>query len=81
LVKVRRLHADLTQEQLAEMTGLRVRAIKAMEARVSADPRLRTYIKLARALGCRIEDLIEDEWNEPLPSDTARSIKRAVDEA
>lgn len=61
MVKLLRDRAFLTQQQLADMTGLPQQSISRLEAgeRTAAKLELRTAAKLAKALGCHAEDLID----------------------
>jgi transcriptional regulator with XRE-family HTH domain len=51
--------AGLSQEQLAERTGLHPTEISRLE-RAAREPRLGTIIRLASGLGVRIEKLVAD---------------------
>jgi transcriptional regulator with XRE-family HTH domain len=54
-----RLAAGLSQEQLADRTGLHPTEISRLE-RAAREPRLGTIIRLASGLGVRIEKLVAD---------------------
>ncbi len=58
-----RQHKDLTQKQLAERSGVPLRAIQTYEAgyRNIDGAKLETLVNLAAALGVGVADLIEDE--------------------
>ena len=51
LLRVTRLRAALTQEELAERAGLSVRAVRKLESGETATPRPTTVRMLAGALG------------------------------
>lgn len=54
-----RREAGLSQEQLAERSGLHMTEISRLERGVR-DPRLATVVRLARGLGVRAADLLQD---------------------
>ena len=58
----KRLEAEMTQQQLADASGVNVRIIQYYEQgyRDINGARVVTVKRLADALGCRIEELIED---------------------
>jgi len=55
--------AKLTQKKLSEMTGISNRTIEAYEEGIRGleTAQFRTTILLCHALGCKVEDVIEDE--------------------
>ena len=60
-LKTIRKNRGYTQEQLAEAAGVNIRVIQLYEQRRTdiGEGSARTILQLARALGCRMEDLIE----------------------
>lgn len=62
-LKEMRMEKGLTQEQLAEKSGVSVRTIQAYECglRRIDGATLETICKLAIAIDCRIHDIVEDE--------------------
>jgi transcriptional regulator with XRE-family HTH domain len=62
-----RFKRDLSQPALAERAGIDIRTLQRIERRELPEPRLRPFVRLARALNCKVDELIEpDLWNEPL---------------
>lgn len=59
----KRLEAEMTQQQLADASGVNVRIIQYYEQgyRDINGARVVTVKRLADALGCRIEELIEEQ--------------------
>lgn len=62
-LKELRKKADLSQSQLADITGLNVRTIQHYEqgSKVLDHARLDTLLKLCLALKCNLDDLIEND--------------------
>ncbi|MDI6872117.1 MAG: helix-turn-helix domain-containing protein [Bacillota bacterium] len=60
-IRERRLALSLSQEELGRMVGYSHRAIGLLESGQWADPRVSVALRLARALGCRVEELFEDD--------------------
>jgi transcriptional regulator with XRE-family HTH domain len=58
-LRQRRQAAGLSQEQLADRTGLHPTEISRLE-RAAREPRLGTIVRLARGLGVGIESLVAD---------------------
>lgn len=54
----------VTQEELARTTGLSTSVYWRLENGRYDNPPLRYLINCAIALGCTLDDLIEDEWRE-----------------
>lgn len=63
-LKKRRAYALMTQEQLAEAAGISSRTVKKMEAKGVGSSPARQVAKVARCLGCTVEDLIGEEDGE-----------------
>jgi transcriptional regulator with XRE-family HTH domain len=55
-----RSEAGLTQQQLAERSGLSIASLMALEQGRSDNPRLDTLRKLAAALNCTVGKLVDD---------------------
>ena len=53
--------AGLTQQELGRISGIPQCSISQLERGVSKNPRIDTASRLARALHCTVEDLIEKE--------------------
>lgn len=68
-----RAAAGITQDRAAELAGLSRAAYRSLESGES-EPRTRTLLALAQALGVRPEDLIREP--DPLPRARFRSLKR-----
>jgi transcriptional regulator with XRE-family HTH domain len=57
-----RVERGLTQNELAEATGLSIATLRRLERGTIDNPPLRYLANCAIVLGCQLEDLIEDEW-------------------
>lgn len=62
-IKQRRLLADLTQEDLAQRSGVTRQTILAIE-KGNYTPSVYLALKLAACLGCKVEDLFYVEESE-----------------
>lgn len=64
-IKNARINAGLTQCQLAKLTDIPVRTIRAFEqgTRSVDNANISLVLKLASALNCKIEDILEDKEN------------------
>jgi transcriptional regulator with XRE-family HTH domain len=76
-LKTIRQQAGLTQEQLAEMSGLSLGAVREYEQH-KRDPMLSNAVKLARALKQPLEAFIPDDGADaaPVKAKTAKRSKR-----
>lgn len=63
-----RKKAGLTQRQLADLVEVDQAAVSNWELGKSA-PQRKTLPKIAKALGCEIEDLLSDEEESPATQD------------
>ena len=61
-LKMHRMYSDMSQSELAKKSGVSLRAIQLYEQRVNDlnKAQVHTVYKLARALYCSVEDLLED---------------------
>jgi transcriptional regulator with XRE-family HTH domain len=59
LLQLRQRHS-LTQARLARAAGLSAAVVASVEQGQRADPRFSTVIKLARALGVSVDDLVPE---------------------
>lgn len=66
-LKELRAAAGLTQQALAVKAGLSISAVIHIEAGRIPDPRVSTLKALAKALGCRMDDLAANGGTEPEP--------------
>jgi transcriptional regulator with XRE-family HTH domain len=60
-----RTQAGLTQQELANRSGLSMAQIMALEQGKRANPRLDTLRKLAAGLGCTVGELVGDAPPKP----------------
>lgn len=60
-LKELRKQKGLTQERLAEKTGIPIRTIRSYEQGTRKIGNVPNAVKLCKALKCKIEDLLEDE--------------------
>ena len=58
MLKVARKKAGLTQQELADRSGVAREAISRYESQIT-DPTAQTLIKLADALGCSADEVLE----------------------
>lgn len=63
----------VTQEELARATGLSTSVYWRLENGHYDNPPVRYLVNCALALGCSLDDLIEDEWREWLVMDQRAS--------
>ena len=66
----------VTQEELANATGISTSTIRRLENPADlarANPSLRYLQNCALALGCKLNQLLEPEWQEWMPFDQRRS--------
>lgn len=59
-----RLDANLSQEELAQRSGLAPRTIERLDRGELDNPGVRHIVRLATVLGCSVEQLIEDGWRD-----------------
>lgn len=52
---------NLTQHELAKLSGVSHQAISFIESMRRSDPQLSTALKLCRALHCSVYDLVDEE--------------------
>jgi transcriptional regulator with XRE-family HTH domain len=64
-LKALRKEAGLTQMQLASAAGVTLSAVSQMEMGLIANPRLDTFKALAKALGCTLDVLGQDDDEPP----------------
>ena len=64
-----RKQRGLTQEELARATGISRSVYWRLENNRNPNPPLRYLVNCALALGCSLDDLIEDDWREWLVLD------------
>lgn len=67
-VRVRRLALGLTQQDLANRTGIPQTLISRIEREVIINPGAEMLKRLARALGCSIDYLVDLYDAEPAPT-------------
>lgn len=56
-LKARRLELGLTQQQLADLAGLKQASISQLEWGRRTSPDVHTALAIASALGCTVEDI------------------------
>lgn len=62
----------MTQEELAKAVGVSAQTIRRLERGEVENPKLRTLVNCAIALGVELSDVIEDDWLGWLPTSRAR---------
>jgi transcriptional regulator with XRE-family HTH domain len=60
----RRVGRNLSQAQLARLTGISARTIRRLEAGQMDNPPIRYLVNCAIVLSCELDDVIEPEWCE-----------------
>ena len=62
-LKEKRIETGLSQSQLAKKTGLNVRTIQHYEqgSKIFDHARIDTILKICIALGCKLEDVIDNQ--------------------
>lgn len=62
-----RVERGITQQELAKAAGMSVRTVQEIERGDNENPRIRSLINLAAALGVQLRAICEDEWfNAPV---------------
>lgn len=64
LLQEKRKNKGLSQQRLAEISGIPQQTISGIESGVRKNPGVETLAPLARALGCSIDDLYVNETKE-----------------
>ena len=77
-LKALRQEKMLTQKEVAESAGINIRSYIDYETGNSKPRYKSTYEKLAKALGCNIEDLVKREIGITVPAATAAAIATGV---
>ena len=72
-IKALRVGADMTQQQLADIVGVKREAVAQWEAGL-AMPRLGTAVKLVRRFGIGLDDLVGDD----MPEQTVENLSDAL---
>lgn len=72
-IKALRVGADMTQQQLADIVGVKREAVAQWEAGL-AMPRLGTAVKLVRRFGIGLDDLVGDD----MPEQTVENLADAL---
>lgn len=72
-IKALRVGADMTQQQLADVVGVKREAVAQWEAGL-AMPRLGTAVKLVRRFGIGLDDLVGDD----MPEQTVENLSDAL---
>lgn len=62
-----RTERGLTQDELAEASGISIATLRRLERGSMPNPPLRYLGNCAIVLGCQLEDLIEEQWRDWLP--------------
>lgn len=68
-----RRRRGLSQAELARAVGLTRTTYWRLETGRVRNPRLRQLMNCAIALGCELDDLVEDDWREWYPFDRSRA--------
>lgn len=63
-VKSMRLEKKMTQQALSMLSGVPQSLIADIENGKRVNPTINTVIKLAKALGCTVEELLQEEQRE-----------------
>ncbi len=65
-----RTAAGITQQELARQSGVKQGIISLIESGTTKHPRTDTAAKLARALGCTIDDLLGEKEGPNCPTES-----------
>jgi DNA-binding Xre family transcriptional regulator len=63
-----RVRRDYSQRDLEDGAGIELRTLQRLESGELRNPPLAYLVNLAVALECSLEDIIEDEWLEAVPT-------------
>lgn len=66
-----RVKRGMTQEELAAAVGLPLSTYRLYERKQVRDPGVITLNRLAYILGCKLTDLVEDDWDWRYPGTVA----------
>jgi transcriptional regulator with XRE-family HTH domain len=66
-IRAKRTALGLGQEQLARKADIALRVLSSIERGEVANPRVDTAGKIARALGCTVDDLLQEESDDARP--------------
>ncbi|MGD0456102.1 MAG: helix-turn-helix transcriptional regulator [Solirubrobacteraceae bacterium] len=67
-----RFSRGVTQEELAQAVGVSAQTIRRLERGDVDNPKLRTLVNCAIALGVDLSDVLEDDWLGWLPTGDAK---------
>ncbi len=73
LLQEKRKNKGLSQQRLAEISGIPQQTISAIESGVRKNPGVETLAPLARAMGCKIDDLYAEHPSEDMNETKERS--------
>jgi len=63
-IKARRDALGLSQETLARISGVSLRAVQSIESGETQSPRVGTAVALSRALGVSVSELLDEDATE-----------------
>ena len=75
----RRVERNLTQPELARLTGIGLRTLRTLERGETRNPKLGYLVNCSIVLKCDLADLLEDawlEWHELHPNAPRRPQRR-----
>jgi transcriptional regulator with XRE-family HTH domain len=75
-----RVKHGVTQQDLADATGVSIRTIQELERGDVENPRIRGLVNIAAALGVGLKAICEDEWLEPAKLSKYQAQPRKVSE-
>ena len=59
-IKTKREQQNISQNELSRLSGVKQSAISDIESGKTKAPRIDTYAAIARALNCKIDELMKD---------------------
>lgn len=77
-LKKERLKKGITQIELSEKSGVKQSIISNIETGDTKNPRLDTALRLAAALGCRLDDLVEEKRGDNREENGGSICQRSI---
>lgn len=73
-IRGKRVSLKMTQEELAEKAGVARQTIINLENGLRADVKVLTLVKIAKALDCKVEEILPQEEDEDDDCDSGEQV-------